>query len=201
MSDKTNNKQLKSEIRSQIRKIRNTLDPDYQNKAANLLVDKLQTQQAFNQAKRIACFLSFDGEISTKPLIQEIISNAKQCYLPKLKPYKPNRLWFMPYDQSTPMINNKYGIPEVDLPVNRAIAPSQLDIVLLPLVAFDKNGNRLGMGGGYYDATFAHLKSQQKRPVFVGLAYAEQQVKSLPYDPWDLSLDAVCTNKNFISFC
>ena len=200
MSGKINNKQQKSEIRRKIRKIRNTFSLDYQNQAANRLVEQLLAQQAFNQAKHIACFLSFDGEISTKPLIQAIISNAKQCYLPKLKPYKPNRLWFMPYNQLSLMLNNKYGIPEVDLPVNKAIAPSQLDIVLLPLVAFDCKGNRLGMGGGYYDATFAHLKSQQKRPVFIGLAHSEQQVEKLPNEPWDLALDAVCTSEDFIRF-
>jgi len=200
MSNKPNNKQLKSEIRRQIRADRNNFSPEYQNQAANQLIKQLCQQDLFNQAKRIACFLSFDGEISTQPIIQHLLSNEKYCYLPKLKPFKPNRLWFMPYDHTSQMIENRYAIPEVDEGVNKAIAPSQLDLVLVPLVAFDLNCNRLGMGGGFYDATFAHFKSQKKRPLFVGLAYSKQQIDDLPNDPWDLPLDGVCTDKKFYRF-
>jgi len=200
MSNKPNNKQLKSEIRRQIRADRNNFSPEYQNQAANQLIKQLCQQGFFNQAKHIACFLSFDGEISTQPIIQHLFSNNKHCYLPKLKPFKPNRLWFMPYDQASHMIENRYAIPEVDEKVNKAIAPSQLDLVLLPLVAFDNSGSRLGMGGGYYDATFAHLKLKKKRPMFVGLAYSQQQIDDLPSDMWDLPLDAVCTNEKCYQF-
>ena len=200
MSSNANNKQLKSEIRIQIRQKRKSLSSDYKTNAANQLVNHLENHQIFKKAKNISCFLSFDGEISTNPLIQSIVSNNKQCYLPKLKPFKPYRLWFMPYDGSTLMLNNKYGIPEVDLPINRAIAPSQLDIVLMPLVAFDSKGNRLGMGGGFYDATFAHLRNSFNRPLFFGLAYGMQEVEQLPNEPWDLPLDAIVTEKEFRLF-
>jgi len=200
MPKELNNKQLKSKIRQKIRADRNSLSSEYQNQAANQLIELLSQQALFNQAKHIACFLSFDGEISTKPIIQTLFSQNKSCYLPKLRPFKPNRLWFMPYELSSQMSKNRYGIPEVDLPVNKAIAPSQIDLVLLPLVAFDNSGNRLGMGSGYYDATFAHLRKQKKRPISVGLAYSHQLIKDLPSDPWDLPLDAVCTNERFYRF-
>ena len=156
MSNMPNNKQLKSEVRRQVRADRNSLSAKYQEQASKQLINQLCQQDLFNQAQHIACFLAFDGEISTQPMIQHVFSNNQSCYLPKLKPLKPNRLWFMPYDSSSQMCNNRFGIPEVDLAVNQAIAPSKLDLVLLPLVAFDKKGSRLGMGGGYYDATFSH---------------------------------------------
>ena len=106
----------------------------------------------------------------------------------------------MPYDPGVPMTNNRFGIAEVNLPVSQAIAVSKLDVVLLPLVAFDLKGNRLGMGGGFYDATFSHLRANKNRPTFIGLAYELQKLESLPSDSWDLPLDGVCTESNFYQF-
>ncbi len=91
------------------------------------------------------------------------------------------------------MHHNRYGIAEPLTPLSSFWRVSQLDIVLFPLVAFDSSGGRLGMGGGFYDRTFAHLLNSRKRPGFVGVAYEEQQVASLPIEPWDIPLDAVVT--------
>ncbi len=197
MSD---NHSKKIEIRQSIRSKRNSLNTSQRNIAGNLLVEQLQLQQIIAKHQHIACFLSFDGEISTQPIIQQIFKQNKSCYLPKLRPYKPNRLWFIPYTTDSRLIPNRYAIDEVDQLPNHALAVSQLDLVLLPLVAFDKNGNRLGMGGGFYDATFAHLKNRQKKPLFIGLAYQSQLVRGLPSDPWDLPLDGVCTEECFYQF-
>lgn len=95
---------------------------------------------------------------------------------------------------------NRFGIEEVDALPNYAIKVSEIDLVLLPLVAFDQSGNRLGMGGGFYDATFTHLKSKKTKPLFIGLAYQSQLVENLPSDPWDLPLDGVCTEESFYQF-
>ena len=106
----------------------------------------------------------------------------------------------MPYTKDSRMCLNRFGIEEVDALPNHAIKVSEIDLVLLPLVAFDKTGNRLGMGGGFYDATFAHLKSKKTKPLFIGLAYQSQLVEDLPSDPWDLPLDGVCTEESFYRF-
>jgi 5-formyltetrahydrofolate cyclo-ligase len=196
----TSNQEQKSTIRRSIRTHRNSLS-ESQRKIAGLgLAEQLQISGLLGSSQRMACFLSFDGEISTQPTIQLALSLNKHCYLPKLRPYKPNRLWFMPYDKKSNMMNNRYGIPEVDLAPQHAIAVSKLDLVLLPLVAFDSSGNRLGMGGGFYDATFEHLRSTQKRPKLIGLAYQAQQVSRLPSDSWDLPLDGVCTEESVFIF-
>ncbi len=197
MSD---NSVQKSAIRRQVRTNRTNIPSATRQKAESSLTHQLKENPLFKTSKRIACFLSFDGEIGTQTIISESLSLGKQVYLPKLRPFKPNRLWFMPYTAESAMSNNRFNIPEVDLLPNHAIALSSIDLVLLPLVAFDSSGNRLGMGGGFYDATFAHLRKCAQRPKFIGLAYQQQRVEPLPSDPWDLPLDGVCTEQNFYHF-
>ncbi len=195
-----NNKITKSQIRQRIRSDRNRLSELDAAGAGEQLSAQLDKHHIIQQEKKIGCFLSFDGEICTKQTLSLINQLEAHCYLPKLRPYKPNRLWFMPYRPGAPMTNNRFGIAEVNLPVSEAIAVSKLDLVLLPLVAFDLKGNRLGMGGGFYDATFSHLRSNKNRPVFIGLAYELQKLESLPSDRWDLPLDGVCTESDFYQF-
>ena len=78
----------------------------------------------------------------------------------------------------------------------------RLDVMLLPLVGFDSEGRRLGMGGGYYDATLAYLRSRRRwrKPLLVGVAYACQQLKEVPAEPWDVRLDMILTEKGLIRF-
>ena len=196
----SNKDRLKANIRRLIRANRNNLSAADKSQAELGLAKQITNNQILVRYQHIACFLSFDGEISTKSIIRQIFNQQKACYLPKLRPYKPNRLWFMPYTEDSILSTNRYGIPEVDLLANHALPVSKLELVLLPLVAFDKKGHRLGMGGGFYDATFAHLKEKKNRPLFIGLAYESQRVDSLPGDPWDLPLDGVCTEKTFYHF-
>jgi 5-formyltetrahydrofolate cyclo-ligase len=195
-----NNKALKSEIRSSIRQQRNKISQSDSIRAGASLAAKLKASNQINNHQNIACFISFDGEISTQSTLSLVEQSGAHCFLPKLKPYKPNRLWFMPYRSNQATTNNKFGIPEVDLSVDNALPVSKLDAVLLPLVAFDLQGNRLGMGGGFYDATFSHLRTSKSRPKFIGLAYELQKIESLPSDSWDLPLDGVCTESNFYQF-
>lgn len=106
----------------------------------------------------------------------------------------------MRYDENDALQLNRYFIPE---PVNilREIMSAQLDIVITPLVAFDLNGHRLGTGGGYYDRTFEFLhKNNVKKPRIIGLAYSAQQAEFIPIDPWDIQMNGVLTEKEFIFF-
>lgn len=185
-------------IRSKIRKIRKSIPPEQALSASQKLCNNVIKHQHYKKAAHIACFISFDSEISTQVLLHHIVQDKGTCYLPKLKPTPPNRLWFMPYKKDTKLIANKLGIPEVALPVNHAIRLSSLDILLMPLVAFDPQGNRLGMGGGYYDATLAHLKNAAHRPLLYGIAYQEQQVSQLPIESWDFPLDGIFTQNQLL---
>jgi 5-formyltetrahydrofolate cyclo-ligase len=97
--------------------------------------------------------------------------------------------------RTTRMAPNRYGIPE---PLDaRPLRARQLDLLLMPLVGFDHRGYRLGMGGGYYDATLAFMQHRRlwRKPRLVGIAYECQRVEALPHDPWDMPLDAVLTER------
>jgi len=196
----TKNQSLKSEIRQTIRTKRNSLAATEKTLARSRLLTQIKDSQILDKHKNIACFLSFDGEVPTQAVIQHICKQDKNCYLPKLKPNKPNQLWFMPYRMGAKLTPNRFNIPEVDLLPNHAIAISKLDVVLMPLVAFNKKAQRLGMGGGFYDTTFAHLKGANKKPIFIGLAYDFQLIDDIPDDPWDIPLNGVCTPSQFYSF-
>ena len=149
------------------------------------------TQQALNlieqrQAKNIALYFSFDGEISTKALIQSIWIQNKKVYLPVLHPFTKHHLLFLRYLPDTPMKQNQFGIWEPKLNVQNVLPLNELDILFTPLVAFDKQGNRLGMGGGFYDRTLQNW--QDKSFIPVGLAHQCQQVENLPTEHWDVPL-------------
>jgi 5-formyltetrahydrofolate cyclo-ligase len=184
--------QSRFDIRHQMRQKRRSLPPRQKTSAARELARHVLQTRLFQQASRIACFISNDGEIDTEPLIRAAWQADKQIYLPVLASGGAPRLRFRPYRHDTAMQHNRYDIPE---PAAGALLDGrQFDLVLMPLVAFDAYGNRLGMGGGYYDRTFAHLHQlQHRRPRLLGLAYAFQQVNMLAAQPWDVPLWAVAT--------
>lgn len=131
------------------------------------------------------------------PLIARALSMGKQCYLPVLSPLYHNRLWFAPYKSGMPLLLNRFGIPEPDANWSMMRPAWTLDLMLTPLVAFDADGNRLGMGGGYYDRTLAYLERRRhwRRPRLLGTAYSFQQVETLPHAEWDVPLHGIATEK------
>ena len=112
------------------------------------------------------------------------------------------RLWFAPVTPDSRFVLNRFGIPEPLAPSRSLIDARQLDLILMPLVGFDQQGNRLGMGGGFYDRTlaFMHHRKAWHRPKLVGLAHALQQVDSLEPSSWDVPLDGVATDKQLFNF-
>lgn len=153
-------------------------------------------QAFFKTAKHIACYLPFREEIDTIPLIQKIVEANKKCYLPLLD-HANKKLLFAEYKPGDALITNNYGILE-PLHTAKKIIPEALDVVLMPLLAVDRKGHRLGSGGGFYDRTFSFLAQQlSKKPLLIGYAYAIQLTDELPSEPWDIALDGVVTEENF----
>ena len=108
---------------------------------------------------------------------------------------------FYSYHTQGLLTKNCFGIKEPEIIKENVILPGDLDLIFLPLVAFDKDGNRLGRGSGYYDHTFAFLKTQSiKKPLLVGIAYEFQKIDKIPTDEWDVHLDLVVTEKNIYQF-
>ncbi len=195
----------KNDIRQKIRKIRQQIQGTEAQQASENIAKNLASQISYTNANKIASFISFDGETNTQPLNQMLLKEKSLYYLPKIKPTKPNRLWFMPYKGQETLKNNCFGIPEVDLGVGECAPLSSLGIILIPLVAFDNNGNRVGMGKGYYDASLSYLVNDEegeffKRPLFVGIAYEQQKVDEIPTTPYDVKLDMVLTQTRSYEF-
>ena len=192
----------RSDQRKQLRKQRGTLDPAERSRRSVQLCQQLAQHRLFRNSRRIAAYLAADGEVDAHPLIERAWATGKHVYLPVLRPYGSNRLWFARYEPDTPLVTNRYGIAEPDINHRQRIEAFALDLVLTPLVGFDKSGNRLGMGGGFYDRSFAHLLCRRHwlKPRLVGLAFDFQRLPRLPAQRWDVPLTAVATENRVTEF-
>lgn len=128
------------------------------------------------------------------PMIQQVWRRNGECYLPVLA---SGALRFLSYAKGNELRENQYGILEPFDTVE--LEPEMLDMVLLPLIAFDRKGSRLGTGGGFYDKTFSFVQDKpERRPLLVGVGFAMQEAESLPVEPWDVKLDAVVTEEGWV---
>ena len=180
---------LRNQLRQQIRKTRANLTALQQQQAEDSITQQALALIEERNAQHIALYVSFDGEISTDKLIKTLWAQDKHVYLPVLHPFNPNHLLFLRYLPDTPMLKNKFGIWEPKLNVQNVLPLDELDILFTPLVAFDKQGNRLGMGGGFYDRTLQNWQNSSFIPV--GLAHQCQQVEQLPTEAWDVPLHRI----------
>lgn len=193
-------KQHRTELRRSLRAQRRALTPRQRREAATALDRCLASHPLFLRSRHIAFYLPNDGEMDLTPLIRRSLAMGKKCYLPVLSPLYHNRLWFAPYHDESELVLNRFGIPEPAVNWAGMRHAWTLDLVLTPLVAFDSLGNRLGMGGGYYDRTLAYLARRRywHKPLLLGTAYAFQQVDSLPHEPWDVPLHGVVTESSLL---
>ncbi|WP_020210647.1 5-formyltetrahydrofolate cyclo-ligase [Gilvimarinus chinensis] len=187
-------------LRKTLRQRRRALTPQQQTRASHLLVKHLQRHPWLQSARKVALYWPADGELDPRPLTKVLWQKGVKCYLPVLHPWSQRQLWFTPLTQNTRLRRNRFGIPE---PITHRSAPlsaRHLDIVFMPLVGFDRTGGRLGMGGGFYDTTFAFKRRQpgNSRPKLIGLAHGCQEVEKLPLEPWDIPLAAVVTEKGVV---
>lgn len=188
------------QIRAEMRRRRRGLSESERAALSIKLARRLVYSALLRRSTRVACYLPNDGEVDLTPLIHTLWSMKRTSYLPVLH---NQQLWFLPFAADTPLASNRFGIPEPDVSSRRRCAPAALDLVLMPLVAFDDKGNRLGMGGGYYDQTFAYLRRRRRwrKPVLLGVAYELQRSDLLPACEWDVPLDGVATERGVTQFC
>lgn len=184
-------------IRRQMRQQRRALSAAEVRRASQALTQRLGNSALFRRSDHIAFYLANDGEMDLGPLIARAWDMGKTCYLPVLSPAFHNRLWFARYTPDTPLVKNCFRIAEPATRWRDARPAWALDLVLTPLVAFDLAGNRLGMGGGFYDRTLAYLHRRQhwRSPQLMGIAYEFQRVETLPHAPWDVPLHGIATEQ------
>ncbi|HEX5276551.1 MAG TPA: 5-formyltetrahydrofolate cyclo-ligase, partial [Fluviicoccus sp.] len=182
-------------LRRQLRLARRSISQRQQASAARQLVGRLSLWPPFRQAKRIAFYLPVNGEISPLPLIRRSMQQGKTCFLPVIRAFPAGRLRFVRYRPGQRLHRQRWNIREPRQ--GRGISAAALDMVMLPLTGFDGQGNRLGMGGGYYDRTLAGLSNRALR---VGLAHDCQRVDVVPACAWDIRLHAAATPSGIAAF-
>lgn len=185
-------------LRRQLKKQRRNLSRREQQHAAHQTVARIIRHPLFLRAHHIALYIPVRGELDIRAL-RQYAQRHQRFYLPVLSPLAHQGLAFIEWHPHTPFTHNRFGIPEPVFHASACKPAHALDLVMTPLLATDKQGNRLGMGGGYYDRTFAFKKRsitknlRQRRPHLLGVCYPFQQQSELPAQPWDIPLDALAT--------
>jgi 5-formyltetrahydrofolate cyclo-ligase len=177
----------KAQLRSELRRRRRALNAQQQLAAAQAVAAHCRQLPGFSNAHRIALYLAQDGEIDTTPLNAICRKLNMQLFLPVIG--TDNSLSFARWDNDSQLKANRYGIPEP--PGDAWRCPTEeLDILIMPLVGWDRRGGRLGMGGGFYDRTLAGVSG----PLRVGLAHAIQELEDIPREEWDICVDFIATD-------
>ncbi|MGR1219692.1 5-formyltetrahydrofolate cyclo-ligase [Metapseudomonas otitidis] len=183
-------------LRRLLRQQRRQLSPLQQKKAARALYRQLAQHPLFRRARHLALYLPNDGEIDPRPLLREAQRRGKATYLPVLNAWPRTRMAFQRLMPGERLVRNRFRIEEPRTNRARQRPVWTLDLVLMPLVGFDEEGGRLGMGGGFYDRSLAYRsrRKQGQKPTLLGLAHECQKVDRLPLASWDVRLQGTVTD-------
>ena len=189
----------RAQLRRYLRAKRRALGRQAQRCAARGLYRQLAQHPLFRRATQIALYLPNDGEIDPRPLLRAAQRRGKATYLPVLSPWPRSKMVFQRITAGETLRPNRFGIAEPRRNHARQRKIWALDLILLPLVGFDRHGGRLGMGGGFYDRSLAYRKMRKNwhKPTLLGLAHECQQVDRLELASWDMPLQATVTDKSW----
>ncbi len=183
--------QKKQELRTRLREWRRSLSGEQTSAASEVICQRILSSECYQQASDIAVYLANDGEVDLSLLFLRAQQQSRRLYLPSVE---SGDLEFLAWPPGTELREGRYGIPVPD-GTNAPVDTYALDLILTPLVAFDLQGNRLGMGGGFYDRCIAADKSPHSRRVFLGVAFCGQQQEAVASDAWDQRLQGVVTEE------
>ena len=186
-------------IRDSLLAQRNALSPDDVIDASIEISRRLWDLPVLSRARRIACYFPVGHEVDCRFFISSAWERGRTVLLPVLS---GPELKFSIYDRSTVFSRNRYEIPEPVDKKSQLSKAQEIDAVLVPLVAFDAAGNRIGMGGGYYDRSFRFMRNRMawQRPTLIGLAYDFQKAPKIKARSWDIPLQFTVTQKNIYKF-
>lgn len=186
---------MNPKLRQQIRDARAAVPKRYAQQASYKFSEHFASLEPYQAASKVAGYLPFEGEADPMPLMDRAIQEGKQVFVPiivgKSKPLK-----FAAWTRESTTKQNSFGIAEPDVAPENLIDANELDFVITPLVAFDEKCNRIGVGGGFYDRSFAFLNEANpadRKTKLVGIAYELQLVDKIKPEPWDVQMDAVVT--------
>ena len=174
----------KETLRKKALKTRDQIPEAERKKKSEAIIKRLEGLKEFSQAEKILAYFSFGSEVETKESLENW-AREKQLYLPRLN--EDSSFQALPYG---PLKENRYRIAEPA----EGIPAKKLDMIILPGLAFDRNGGRLGMGKGYYDRFLAEMKGVLR----IALAFQEQVLDSIPLSTYDESVDLIITDCEII---
>lgn len=177
-------------LRRELRALRRTQPAAARIGGAEALAAQLSALPFAPQTGYVAGYWATDGEIALHAWQLRLPPGCVYC-LPVL--HEDQRLRFAPWRPGDALVANRFGIPEPDVADSSLLLPEDVSLIVLPLVGFDARGHRLGMGGGWYDRSFAFRQRRPAPPWLVGAAFELQRVERLDAADWDVALDAVCT--------
>ncbi|MBE2895793.1 5-formyltetrahydrofolate cyclo-ligase [Pasteurellaceae bacterium HPA106] len=179
-------KQQRQQLRRDMRQRRLSLSILEQIQAEQALCERALAFIQQHNAHTVALYLDFDGEVPTALLINALLKCNITVCLPRLDEQRKGHLQFLKLTHKSRLVTNRFGILEPAFDEQALVQLDELDVLFTPLVAFDRQGNRLGMGGGFYDRTLHNWQTKGFLPV--GIAHRCQQVDALPVEAWDVPL-------------
>ncbi len=184
----------KATLRRSLRHARRNLSPSQHAINSRLACQRLLSSCHFKRAQSIAAYIANDGELDPKPIIKAALQQGKRVYLPIVQ--DNFQLNFQPFAPGNRLRRNRYGIKEPYIRNRRRSDLRSMDLIILPLVGFDAERNRIGMGGGYYDRALCwSKKTSRSKPVLIALAHEIQRQPQLVTDEWDIKIDKIISEK------
>ena len=198
MTASITNEHSRAALRRDLRARRAALSSAQRVAAAQGLVAQVEQVPEFITDHRIAGYWATAGELPLAALMAGVLARGQIWHLPIVA--DDGLLRFAPWRMGDALAPNRYGIPEPVCAPGQSLSPQEMDVVLVPLLGFDRSGHRLGFGGGYYDRSFSFLlgRADVGKPVLVGVGYAMQEVERIDAQPWDVRLDYVATEREWI---
>ena len=183
----------KKGLRREILKIRNNISMNIREKQDKLIYDKFINSELYKNANNLFIYVSFGSEVNTHKIIEKAIKDNKNVYVPKTYVDK-REMAAVKIHSLDELIVDSYGILEPKN-VDKINVSKEFDLIIMPGVAFDISGNRIGYGAGYYDK---YISSNNKQYVKVALAYDEQIVDTIEKEGHDIKVDYIINSKKFI---
>ena len=187
-----NIKELKKEIRKSIIEKRNKIKNKDKTSMDKKIIESFKKEDSYKKARGIFIYIGFGSEINTKVIIEDALKKGKEVYVPKVK---GKEMLLIKIDSLENLVTSSYGILE-PIGDNNNFDVDKLDLLVMPGVAFDNSGNRIGYGGGYYDRFLEKNKTNAEK---IALAYEFQILNSINNEKHDVNVDKIITEERIIN--
>jgi 5-formyltetrahydrofolate cyclo-ligase len=187
--------------RRRLRALRLALPRPERIAAERAIVAALRRLRVFRRGRRVAVYLAMPGEVSLTDALAAALGSGAEIFVPQVTRQRRGRMRFVRLRRGSVLRRNAFGIVGPAGHARDSVSPLRLDAILMPVVGFDRDGNRLGMGAGYYDRALQRRRDRTRpwrRPTLVGVAFGCQEVARIEPSSWDVALDLVVTEREVV---